>query len=261
MRPSRLLITLFAASIVLLAATLVAPIAHAREAGFRALLFTKTAPGAYRHGSIPAGVTMFQDLAAKDGFTLVHSENSAVFNDAELATYDVVIMFQTSGMVWDTEAQRVAMQKYVRGGGGVVAIHNATDMNIESAFPWWDQVVMAGAHMTAHSATVPGTAKVADRVHPSTAGLPERWQRTEEWYNFDRNMRGERPRPGHRGRDDVQRGSEQDGPRPSDLVVPERRRWPGLGHRHGSQRLRLHRGGVPAAPRRRRELVGRRRTR
>ncbi|MGW1948918.1 hypothetical protein ACWCRC_31925, partial [Streptomyces sp. NPDC001940] len=30
-----------------------------------------------------------------------------------------------------------------------------------------------------------GTAKVADRVHPSTKGLPERWERPEEWYNFD----------------------------------------------------------------------------
>jgi type 1 glutamine amidotransferase len=190
MRPTRLLVTLFAASIALLAATLVAPSAHAHEVGFRALLFTKTATGAYRHGSIPAGVRMFQELAAKDGFTLVHSEESAVFNDAELASYDVVIMFQVSGMVWNTEEQRAAMQKYVREGGGIVAIHNATDMNIESAFSRWDQVVMGGAHMTAHSATVPGTAKVADRVHPSTAGLPERWQRTEEWYNFDKNARG-----------------------------------------------------------------------
>ena len=129
-------------------------------------------------------------MAAERGFTLVHSENSAVFNDADLATYDVVIMFQTSGMVWDTNAQRGAMQRYVRGGGGIVAIHNATDMNIEDQFPWWDQVVMAGAHMTSHSSTERGTAKVADRVHPSTAALPERWQRVEEWYNFDKNARG-----------------------------------------------------------------------
>ncbi|GAA3310102.1 hypothetical protein GCM10020295_76290 [Streptomyces cinereospinus] len=36
-----------------------------------------------------------------------------------------------------------------------------------------------------------GTAKVADRVHPSTAHLPDRWERTEEWYNFDPNPRGD----------------------------------------------------------------------
>ncbi len=70
-----------------------------------------------------------------------------------------------------------------------MAIHNATDMNIEQQFPWWDQ--MLGMTMTQHSAIVSGTAKVADRKHPSGAGLPDRWTRTEEWYNFNRNARGD----------------------------------------------------------------------
>ena len=46
--------------------------------------------------------------------------------------------------------------------------------------------------MPAHSPGVlQGTAKVADRVHPSTKALPERWERPEEWYNFDKNPRGD----------------------------------------------------------------------
>ncbi|WP_435215614.1 ThuA domain-containing protein [Streptomyces sp. bgisy034] len=157
----------------------------------RVLLFTKTAAGAYRHDSIPAGIKMVEDLAAADGFQLVKSEDSAIFNATDLAGFDAIIMLQNSGMVWDTDAQRTAMQNYVRSGKGVVAIHNTTDMNVESQFPWWDQLLMGGAHMTAHSATVKGTAKVADQVHPSTKGLPDRWERTEEWYNFDRNFRGD----------------------------------------------------------------------
>ncbi|MFE9747133.1 ThuA domain-containing protein [Saccharothrix saharensis] len=165
------------------------PVASAHPEGFHVLVFSKTAAGAYRHDSIPAGIAMFEQLAADRHWELTKSEDSTVFNDATLATFDVVVMFQTSGMVWDNDAQRAAMQKYVRGGGGVVAIHNATDMNIEQDFPWWDQ--MLGMSMTAHSAIVPGTAKVADRVHPSGQGLPERWNRTEEWYNFDRNARGD----------------------------------------------------------------------
>ncbi|MFD2352961.1 ThuA domain-containing protein [Nonomuraea ferruginea] len=76
-------------------------------------------------------------------------------------------------------------------------------MNIETQFPWWDQVVLAGAHMTAHSSILQGTAKVADKAHPSTAGLPDRWVRAEEWYNFDKNMRGLGARAGDRGRDHV----------------------------------------------------------
>jgi glucose/arabinose dehydrogenase/PKD repeat protein len=73
-----------------------------------------------------------------------------------------------------------------------VAIHNATDMGVENDFPWWDDLVNAGAHMPEHSPGVlQGTANVADRSHPSTADLPDRWQRSEEWYNFDKNPRGD----------------------------------------------------------------------
>ncbi|HVK21258.1 MAG TPA: ThuA domain-containing protein [Actinokineospora sp.] len=156
--------------------------AQAHPEGLHVLLFSKTASGAYRHDSIPAGIVMFEQLAAQRGWELTKSENSTVFNDATLATFDVVVMLQTSGMVWDTAAQRTAAQTYMRNGGGFVAIHNATDMNIEGQFPWWDQ--MLGMTMTAHSSIVQGTAKVADKAHLSGQGLPDRWTRTEEWYNF-----------------------------------------------------------------------------
>jgi cytochrome c len=163
---------------------------HEQEPEFKALLFTKTA--GYRHDSIPAGVAAFEQMAADNHFEIDHTEDSSVFNDANLAEYDVVIMFQTSGMVWETEAERQAIQTYVDNGGGIAAIHNATDMGIESEFPWWDDVVNAGAHMPSHSPGVlQGTAKVADHTHPSTQGLPDRWERAEEWYNFDKNIRGE----------------------------------------------------------------------
>ncbi|NUT91711.1 MAG: carbohydrate-binding protein [Saccharothrix sp.] len=167
---------------------LTAPVASAHPEGFHVLLFSKTAAGAYRHDSIPAGIAMFEQLASERQWELTKSEDSSVFNNTSLATYDVIVMLQTSGMVWDSDAQRAAMQTYVRNGGGVVAIHNATDMNIEAQFPWWDQFL--GMTMTQHSAIVQGTAKVADKKHPSGVGLPDRWVRTEEWYNFDRNVRG-----------------------------------------------------------------------
>ncbi|RKR92094.1 glucose/arabinose dehydrogenase [Micromonospora pisi] len=177
-------------SIAVLLTFLVLPAQPASAAPFRALLFSETA--GYRHDSIPAGIAMFNQLATENGFTVVASEDSAVFTPANLATFDVVIMFQTSGMVWDNDAQRQAIQGYVAAGGGIAAIHNATDMGIESSFPWWDNLVNGGAHMPEHSPGVlPGTAHVADRAHPSTVGLPDRWNRSEEWYNFDRNPRGD----------------------------------------------------------------------
>ncbi len=163
---------------------------EAQAAEFRALLFTRAV--GYVHGSIPAGIEMFEEQAASNDFEIVETDDPAVFNDEELATYDVVIMLQNSGMVWDTDEQRAAIQTYVNNGGGVAAIHNTLDMGIEEEFPWWDDLINGGAHMPTHSpGTLDGTAHVADRVHPSTAGLPERWERAEEWYNFDPNPRGD----------------------------------------------------------------------
>ncbi|MFC8300801.1 ThuA domain-containing protein [Micromonospora orduensis] len=185
MRRNTLLIAMIAG---LLLALGLAPPASAAPA-FRALLFTKTA--GYRHDSIPAGISMFQQQAAANNFELVQTEDSSVFTPANLATFDVIIMFQTSGMVWTSAAQRQAVEGYLASGKGIVGVHNATDMGIESEYPWWDQTINGGAHMPEHSPGVlPGTAIVADKQHPSTAGLPDRWNRSEEWYNFDTNPRG-----------------------------------------------------------------------
>ena len=173
---------------MVLAMALVKPASAAPA--FRALLFTKTV--GYRHDSIPAGISMIQQQAAANNFEVVQTEDSAVFTPANLATFDVLIMLQTSGMVFSTAAQRQAVEGFLASGKGIVAIHNATDMGIETEYPWWDQTVNAGAHMPEHSPGVlPGTAIVADKSHPSTAGLPDRWNRSEEWYNFDRNPRGD----------------------------------------------------------------------
>ncbi|MET7424591.1 ThuA domain-containing protein [Dactylosporangium sp. NPDC005555] len=173
---------------MLLSMALVKPAAAAPA--FRALVFTKTV--GYRHDSIPAGIQMIQQQAAANNFEAVFSEDSAVFTPANLATFDVLVMLQTSGMVFTTAAQRSAVEGYLASGRGIVAIHNATDMGIDTEYPWWDQTVNAGAHMPEHSPGVlAGQAIVADKFHPSTAGLPDRWNRSEEWYNFDKNPRGD----------------------------------------------------------------------
>ncbi|WP_422647451.1 ThuA domain-containing protein [Actinoalloteichus caeruleus] len=156
---------------------------------FTALLFTKAV--GWVHDSIPAGIDMVHRQAEEHDFDLVHTDDSAIFNDDDLAQFDVIIMLQNSGMVWETDEERAAVQDYLRGGGGIVAIHNTLDMGIEDEFPWWDEVINGGPSMPSHSpGTLDGTARVLDRVHPSTRHLPDRWHRAEEWYNFDYSARG-----------------------------------------------------------------------
>jgi PKD repeat protein/type 1 glutamine amidotransferase len=154
------------------------------------LLFTETA--AFRHTeAITQGVPKLQAAFTAAGITSEHTEDSSVFNDAKLATFDALVMFQASGDPWTAE-EKAAMERYQRAGGGIVAIHNATDMR--GNYAWWDNLI--GALMPGHAATgtspgQPGEVIVEDQVHPSTKHLSDRWARSDEWYNFNRNVRGD----------------------------------------------------------------------
>ena len=163
--------------------------AQAHDGG-HALIFTKTT--AFRHtDAIAKGTPLITAALRAENFEVVHTENSAIFNDAELAAFDVIIMFQTSGDPW-TADQKAALERYQRAGGGIVAIHNATDMR--GNYAWWDNLV--GALMPGHADTGTdpgqrGTVRIEDPSHPSTEHFNgSRWQRSDEWYNYSKNVRG-----------------------------------------------------------------------
>ncbi|WP_459712919.1 ThuA domain-containing protein [Actinophytocola sp. KF-1] len=165
--------------------------AHPGEHGdAHVLIFTKTTQ--FRHTeAIEQGVPVLTQAFADAGITSEHTEDSSVFNDESLSHFDALVMFQASGDPWNAE-EKAALERYMQGGGGIVAIHNATDMR--GNYAWWD--TMIGALMPGHAATgtspgLPGTVRVEDRTHPSTKHLPLRWNRADEWYNFSANVRGE----------------------------------------------------------------------
>ena len=47
-----------------------------------------------------------------------------------------------------------------------------------------------GTRATGRTDPLSATTKVADRGHIASKGLPERWTRTDRWYNFTGNVRG-----------------------------------------------------------------------
>jgi glucose/arabinose dehydrogenase len=147
------------------------------------LVFSKTA--AFRHASIPAGIEMLRQLGTNNGFTVDATEDSTQFNDASLPQYKVVVWICTTGDVLDA-SQQAAFERYIRAGGGYVGIHSASDT--EYSWPWYGELV--GAYFLSHPAIQTATIEVADHAHPSSAPLPERWMRNDEWYNFQSNPRG-----------------------------------------------------------------------
>src|SRR5690606_32306137 len=92
----------------------------------KVLIFTKTTQ--FRHTeAITQGTPVLEAAFAEVGIASDYTEDSSVFNDEDLAQYDALVMFQTSGDPWNAD-EKAALERYQQAGGGIVAIHNATDM-------------------------------------------------------------------------------------------------------------------------------------
>jgi len=155
-------------------------------APFKALIFSETA--GFVHPSMAAARQVWTDLAAENGFEVVQATDSSLFTDAGLLQFDVIVLANTSGDVWNA-SEEAAFEKFVRNGGGVVAVHNPLDMEQGNTF----YRNLIGTEFTAHSAAgTPGTAVAVDHQHPSNVDLPDKWQRNEEWYGFTKTVRGDK---------------------------------------------------------------------
>lgn len=153
-------------------------------AAFDVLVFSKTA--GFRHSSIDEGIAMIQSLGAANDFTVTATEDATQFNAANLANYEAVVFLSTTGDVLNA-AQQTAFEQYIGNGGGWVGIHSAADT--EYGWAWYGDLV--GAYFQSHPAIQQATVVIADQVHVSTAHLPQQWTRTDEWYNYQINPRGD----------------------------------------------------------------------
>jgi type 1 glutamine amidotransferase len=170
------LATLALALAAALAAPLLASPTAADAPTLRVLLFTKTA--AYRHTSIPQAVQAIRQLGNAHGFAVDATEDAAAFSDDNLRRYDVVAFVLTTGDVLDA-AEQASFERFVRAGGGFVGVHSAADT--EYGWPWYGGLV--GAYFRDHPQIQRAAIDVTLRT-ASTARLPARWARTDEWYNF-----------------------------------------------------------------------------
>lgn len=141
------------------------------------LVFAKTQ--GYYHTSIPKGMQTLMDICSQQGIAIDTTRDASAFSGENLEKYRVVIFLNTSGDILN-DSQQEAFMKYIRSGGGFVGIHAATDTEYD--WPWYNKLV--GAYFVSHPAQQKAIIHVTDRQHPATAGLPVRWERTDEWYNF-----------------------------------------------------------------------------
>jgi type 1 glutamine amidotransferase len=175
----------FALSVLLLT---VAGIAAAQQQESRVLVFSKTT--GFRHSSIETGIAAVQKLGRENGFAVEATEDAGAFTERNLKRFRAVVFLNTTGDVLNA-TQQDAFERYIQAGGGWVGIHSATDTEYD--WPWYGR--LAGAYFESHPNNPnvrKGTFRVLDKSHPSTEGLPDRWEREDEFYNFksiDRDIR------------------------------------------------------------------------
>lgn len=154
------------------------------------LVFSKT--NGYRHASIEAGMKAIKEAGQKRGWEVVATENGAYFHEICLKSYRAVVFLSPTGDFLTDEQQR-AFEQYIENGGGYAGIHSAADCE----YKWGWYGTLLGTRFRSHT-FLPYPIPKAEVVtepgsHPAIDGLPARWSKKDEWYNFHESVRG---RPG-----------------------------------------------------------------
>ncbi len=152
------------------------------DPAYNVLVFSKTA--GFRHDSIAAGTQAIRELGGANNFTVTATEDSTAFTSNNLAQYAAVVFLNTTGDVLNDDQQN-AFESYIRAGHGYVGVHSAADTEYD--WPFYGQLV--GAWFASHPEIQSANIKVEDRASAATANLPQTWNRTDEWYNYQTNPR------------------------------------------------------------------------
>ncbi len=96
-----------------------------------------------------------------------------------MAKTNVLILLNNSGNIFGT-AQQKALQKYIRKGGGIVAIHGA--VATEKKSQWYADIV--GGVFKDHPKPQSATITIINRDFKAMQHLDSSWMHFDEWYNL-----------------------------------------------------------------------------
>ena len=163
----------------------------------KVLIFSKT--NGFRHSSIEIGAHALALMGEKTGaYSSVHTEDESWFEPEKLAEFDAVIFLNTTGNVFrpkdwpEDAAEREAAQQreeelkaslveYVKGGGGLVGIHSATD----TYHGWEEYLDMMGGRFAGHPWHEKVRLRNLEPDHPVNKPLGgEDFEVTDEIYQF-----------------------------------------------------------------------------
>lgn len=143
----------------------------------------------FRHsGAIEMGDKIIPELGSKTGdwqvdFVRNDEDMARLMTADSLAKYDAIVFNNTTGQLPLPDPQ--AFLSWIKGGGGFVGIHAATDTYHE----WPAYIDMIGGQFAGHGPQVEVECLIEDPNHAATRDLPAKFRVFDEIYlhkNFDR---------------------------------------------------------------------------
>jgi|TARA_B100000315_G_scaffold249418_1_gene280596 hypothetical protein len=133
----------------------------------RARVLYVTHPAAFVHAVLPVAEEVMRELGGgADTFDVTVIDDASLITPEQLAAHDVV-MFNTTGELPMSAAQKAALLGFIRGGGGFVGVHSASD----TFYEWPEYGEMLGGYFDGHPWHQEVVVRVEDRDHPATRHL------------------------------------------------------------------------------------------
>jgi type 1 glutamine amidotransferase len=160
------------------------PASVAKPAVPTVLVVTQTL--GYRHMSIPTAMATVRGIAARSGrYRVVLLASAAPLTPAALRHAAAVMFLLTSGELPMDAADKRALVGFVRGGGGLIGFHSATD----TFHHWAAYKEMIGAEFSGHPHPSTQRVIVTDHSTPATRPLRATFLIREEFYVFKHDPR------------------------------------------------------------------------
>lgn len=153
---------------------------------FKVLHFTKTT--GFDHNTRAESRAMFEEIGALKGFVVTDTSDANAFDNVNFLTdYAVIIFSNTSGNSLFDATQQANFESYINQGGSFIGIHAASD-TYRTGWPFYNEL-LGGIVQTNPYHTSQNHVNFMDHVyvHPILEGIPDPWQKEEEYYYWDLN--------------------------------------------------------------------------
>jgi len=132
----------------------------------------------FKHETVPLSKEIVKQIGDSSGaFETTVTEDVGAFTAENLKNYDAV-MFNTTGELPMTDAQKQALVDFVKSGHGFIGVHSATD----TFYMWEPYVKIIGGYFNGHPWHEKVTIDVADPASPLVTFMGKSFEINDEIY-------------------------------------------------------------------------------